>query len=122
MSSLFPITPAATHSLANQVGGHAGVQTTEDDSLMLKPALPREIDFYQLIAAVGDDDDLSKLRKWIPKFLGVLKLEGKLKDTNGNGGGGDGYVEIVPVNDTIAPKEKDMSICAALSAPAVILI
>lgn len=100
------------------------MQTTEDGSLLLKPALHREIDFYQLIAAASDDDPLSKLRKWIPKFLGVLKLEGKLKDTNGNRNGneGDGNLEIVPVSAGIAPEEKDMLICFALSTCAGILI
>jgi 1D-myo-inositol-tetrakisphosphate 5-kinase/inositol-polyphosphate multikinase len=100
----------ATHPLAAQVGGHAGVQTTEDDSLLLKPALPREIDFYQRLAAADDHDELSKLRKWIPKFLGVLKLEGQLKDSNAVGNGGDGNVEVVPVPGKIAPEDKDMSI------------
>ncbi|OJA08942.1 hypothetical protein AZE42_07503 [Rhizopogon vesiculosus] len=106
-NSPLPTTLAKVHPLADQVGGHAGVQTTEDDSLLLKPALPREIHFYQLITAAGDDDPLSKLRKWTPKFLGVLKLEGKLKDPDGNG---DGNLEIVPASSTIALEEKDMSI------------
>ncbi|OAX34997.1 SAICAR synthase-like protein [Rhizopogon vinicolor AM-OR11-026] len=98
-NSPLPTTLAKVHPLADQVGGHAGVQTTEDDSLLLKPALPREIHFYQLITAAGDDDPLSKLRKWTPKFLGVLKLEGKLKDADENG---DGNLEIVPVSGTIS--------------------
>jgi len=112
-----PTALAATHPLADQVGGHAGVQTTEDESLVLKPALPREIDFYQLIAAAGDDDDLSQLRRWTSKFLGVLKLEGKLKDASGS----SGDLEVIPVNGTIAQEPKDMSICAALSASTAIL-
>jgi 1D-myo-inositol-tetrakisphosphate 5-kinase/inositol-polyphosphate multikinase len=98
---------ATTHPLAAQVGGHAGVETTEDGSLLLKPALPREIDFYQRLAAVDDHDELSKLRKWIPKFLGVLKLEGQLKDSNAVGNGGDGNVEIVPVPGKIALDDKE---------------
>ncbi|KIO00853.1 hypothetical protein M404DRAFT_1003556, partial [Pisolithus tinctorius Marx 270] len=35
--------------LSSQVGRHAGVQTTEDGSLLLKPGLPRELAFYQFI-------------------------------------------------------------------------
>ncbi|KAG1725016.1 uncharacterized protein EDB91DRAFT_1062511 [Suillus paluster] len=103
-NSSLPPTIAATHPLAGQVGGHAGVQTTEDGSLLLKPALPHEIAFYQQIAAADDHDALSKLRKWIPKFLGVLKLEGQLKDSNGEGGEN---VEVVPVQGNMAPEEKD---------------
>ncbi|KAG2148765.1 hypothetical protein DEU56DRAFT_79618 [Suillus clintonianus] len=102
-----PPTLSATRPLAAQVGGHAGVETTEDGSLLLKPALPREIEFYQQIAAAGDHDELSKLRKWIPKFLGVLKLEGQLKDSNGAGNGGDEKVEVVPVHGEIAPEDKE---------------
>ncbi|KAI6004666.1 hypothetical protein EDD15DRAFT_2191474 [Pisolithus albus] len=39
----------STAPLSSQVGGHASVQTTEDGSLLLKLALPRELEFYQLI-------------------------------------------------------------------------
>ncbi|KAG2363064.1 hypothetical protein BDR07DRAFT_957941 [Suillus spraguei] len=106
-SSPLPPRAAATRRFTAQVGGHAGIQTTEDHSLLFKPAVPCEIDFYKRIAAVGDDDQLSKLREWIPKFLGVLKLEGQLKDSNAVGNGGDGNVEIVPVGGNIAPEDKE---------------
>ncbi|KAG2139112.1 uncharacterized protein EDB93DRAFT_707894 [Suillus bovinus] len=105
-SPLLP-TLAATHPLPAQVAGHVGIETTEDNSLLLKPALPREIEFYQRIAAAGDHDELSKLRKWTPKFLGVLKLEGQLKDSNAVGNEGDGNVEVVPVHGNIAPQDKE---------------
>lgn len=105
-SSLSPAL-AAIHPFAAQVGGHAGVQATEDHSLLLKPAVPREIDFYQRIAAASDHDELSKLRKWIPKFLGVLKLEGQLKDSNAAENEGGGNVEVVPVRGNIAPEDKE---------------
>ncbi|KAF9228918.1 SAICAR synthase-like protein [Gyrodon lividus] len=74
--TLAPSTP-----LSQQVGGHAGVQTTEDESLLLKPALPREIAFYQLVRDITDTSTgLHLLKEWIPKFFGVLSLEGKLAD------------------------------------------
>ncbi|KAG2066385.1 SAICAR synthase-like protein [Suillus decipiens] len=111
-----PPTVAATRRFTAQVGGHAGVQTTEDHSLLFKPAVPCEIDFYKRIAAVDDDDRLLKLREWIPKFLGVLKLEGQLKDSNGVGNGGDGNVEIVPVRGNVAPEDKDMFIRSAVAS------
>jgi 1D-myo-inositol-tetrakisphosphate 5-kinase/inositol-polyphosphate multikinase len=103
------------------VGGHAGVHVTEDNSLLFKPAVPREIDFYQRIAAAGDHDELSKLKDWIPKFLGVLKLEGQLKDSNTAGNGGDGNVEVVPVHGNIAPEDKDMSIRTAVGVSRLFL-
>ncbi|KAI6110866.1 hypothetical protein EDD16DRAFT_1710543 [Pisolithus croceorrhizus] len=37
-----------TALLSSQVGGYSGVQTTEDGALLFKPALPRELEFYQL--------------------------------------------------------------------------
>lgn len=110
--SLPPLTLAATHPLAAQVGGHAGVQTTEDESLLLKPALHREINFYQRLAAADDQDEISKLRKWTPKFLGVLKLEGQLKDSSAVGNGCDGNVEVVPVHGKIAPEEQERLVLA----------
>lgn len=119
--SLLSLSLAATRPLAAQVGGHAGVQTTEDESLLLKPALPREIDFYQRLAAADDQDELSKLRKWAPKFLGVLKLEGQLKDSNAVGNECDGSVEVVPVHGKIAPEDQDMSIRSTVSAFRLVL-
>ncbi|KAI6110865.1 hypothetical protein EDD16DRAFT_1809145 [Pisolithus croceorrhizus] len=72
-----------TVPLSSQVGGHAGIQTTEDGSLLLKSALPRELEFYQLIrdgvspdidAATTTVSGLKPLLPWIPKFLSVLSL------------------------------------------------
>ncbi|THH31858.1 hypothetical protein EUX98_g2303 [Antrodiella citrinella] len=63
-------------SLASQVGGHGGVMTSEDGSLLIKPALPVEISFYQ---SVGSDPGFAPLRPFIPKFYGTLKLEGQLE-------------------------------------------
>ncbi|KAJ3503479.1 hypothetical protein NLJ89_g8414 [Agrocybe chaxingu] len=64
-----------TQRLASQVGGHAGVMTTADGSLLIKPALPRELQFYQ---ALQQDPALEVLREFTPRFLGTLKLEGKV--------------------------------------------
>ena len=74
--TLPPTTP-----LSQQVGGHAGVHVTEDESLLLKPALPREISFYQLARDIADPaTGLHALKPWIPKFFGLLNFEGKLAD------------------------------------------
>ncbi|PPQ71698.1 hypothetical protein CVT24_007895 [Panaeolus cyanescens] len=74
---------SATQALATQVGGHAGVMTTEDGSLLIKPAIRAEAEFYQ---ALQQDPALASLREFTPRFLGTLKLEGKVKDTAGNEG------------------------------------
>ncbi|TFK46382.1 SAICAR synthase-like protein [Heliocybe sulcata] len=55
--------------LSNQVGGHPGVLTVADDSLIIKPTLPGELHFYQNVLPTTEFD---KLRDWIPKFVGTL--------------------------------------------------
>ncbi|KAH0830094.1 hypothetical protein J3R83DRAFT_1429 [Lanmaoa asiatica] len=90
--TLPPTTP-----LSQQIGGHAGVQVTEDESLLLKPALPREIAFYQFVRDIADPSwGLHALKAWIPKFFGLLNLEGKLADTTDEIDGGAVPV-IIPV-------------------------
>ena len=72
------------HALESQVGGHAGVLSNEDGSLIVKPALPSERAFYELLAqyqTVEDDSSanphpLKILASLTPKFLGTLRLEG----------------------------------------------
>lgn len=65
--------------LSSQVGGHAGVLTTDDESLIIKPALPLELEFYQTHAS---DPAFEPLRPFLPKFFGTLKLEGTVDETN----------------------------------------
>jgi len=68
-----PPTAIAHIALASQVGGHAGVETTEDGSLIIKPVLHRELEFYQ---SLQQNPALGVLLQFTPKFLGTLKLEG----------------------------------------------
>lgn len=63
--------------LAAQVGGHGGVSTSEDGSLLIKPALPREVTFYERLTS---DPTFAALRPYIPKYYGTLRLEGKVED------------------------------------------
>ncbi|KAK0474004.1 SAICAR synthase-like protein [Armillaria novae-zelandiae] len=65
--------------LASQVGGHAGVLTSEDGSLLIKPALPLEHQFYQIL---NSNPAFEPLRPFVPKFIGTLKLQGELDETN----------------------------------------
>ncbi|ETW85073.1 hypothetical protein HETIRDRAFT_25122, partial [Heterobasidion irregulare TC 32-1] len=87
---------AAAHTLASQVGGHAGVLTTEDGSLIIKPALALEHQFYQQAAA---DPALAPLQRWIPRFYGTLRLEGRT--------GPGGEIEIDGAGSTGAAVQKD---------------
>ncbi|THH21461.1 hypothetical protein EW146_g104 [Bondarzewia mesenterica] len=66
-------TVSVVQALDNQVGGHAGVQTTEDGSLLIKLALPLEHQFYQTTVS---DPAVAPLLPWIPKFYGTLRLSG----------------------------------------------
>jgi 1D-myo-inositol-tetrakisphosphate 5-kinase/inositol-polyphosphate multikinase len=84
----------STRTLNSQVGGHAGVLTTEDGSLLIKAALPRELDFYQKLQY---NPVLEALRPFTAKFLGTLNLEGEVDQRNpitANGG-----IAIKPIND-----------------------
>ncbi|KAG7453151.1 SAICAR synthase-like protein [Guyanagaster necrorhizus] len=69
----------STIPLASQVGGHAGVLTSEDGSLLIKPASPPEHQFYQ---SLNTNPAFDALRPFVPKFLGTLKLEGQVDETN----------------------------------------
>jgi inositol-polyphosphate multikinase len=82
---------SATRALSSQVGGHPGVLTTEDGSLLIKPALPVEVAFYEKVAS---EELFAPLRPFIPKFMGTLKLEGKAEPAEG---GGTTLVPLTPV-------------------------
>ncbi|KAK7048569.1 kinase [Favolaschia claudopus] len=67
-----------TQALSTQVGGHPnGVTTTDDDSLVIKAALPGELKFYQTMAS-ATRPEYDALRPFLPKFIGILSLEGEL--------------------------------------------
>ena len=70
--------PAHTHPLDSQVGGHPGVLASEDNSLIIKPCLPRELAFYRLITS-SDTKALEALRAFVPKFYGTLDLQGRIR-------------------------------------------
>ncbi|KAH6919273.1 inositol polyphosphate multikinase [Coprinopsis sp. MPI-PUGE-AT-0042] len=71
----------AVQALASQVGGHAGVMTTEDGSLLIKPAAPGELAFYETLKAATKKTypNLVKLREFTPEYLGTLRLEGQIE-------------------------------------------
>ncbi|KAJ2936596.1 hypothetical protein H1R20_g500, partial [Candolleomyces eurysporus] len=92
-------------ALASQVGGHAGVMTTEDGSLLIKPALKRELEFYQRLQS-DKDEAIATLRQFTPKFLGTLTLEGEAKEGSGDGGA----LEIKPAAELNTPKSYGKSI------------
>ena len=66
--------PVASYPLTAQVGGHKGIQTIGEGALLIKPALPLELQFYQHSLA---DPALAPLRQWVPTYLGMLRLEGQ---------------------------------------------
>lgn len=97
----------AAQPLSSQVGGHAGVLETEDGSLIIKPALPIELKFYQ---ELQHNPELASLRRFTPKFIGTLKLEGQLDETKPSA---DGSMKIMPID---AP-EKECLVVENLSYP-----
>jgi len=65
---------ADLQALEYQVGGHKGIQVTGDGALIVKAALPLELQFYQNMLA---QPALASLRRWVPTYLGTLRLEGQ---------------------------------------------
>ncbi|KZT24103.1 SAICAR synthase-like protein [Neolentinus lepideus HHB14362 ss-1] len=83
LDPLDSLTETATSSgahtpLSNQVGGHPGVLTVADDSLIIKPTLPEEFYFYQNVLTTSEFD---KLRNWVPRFVGTLTHSGEANET-----------------------------------------
>ncbi|RDX47392.1 SAICAR synthase-like protein [Lentinus brumalis] len=91
--------------LESQVGGHAGVMTSEDGSLLIKPALAAEVAFYQ---SVTGDPSFAPLRPYVPKFYGTLRLEGKLDESQPQ-------AEGEPLKVVQAPGEKESLVLENLS-------
>lgn len=63
--------------MTSQVGGHPGVLTNEDETLVFKPALPLELEFYQTHIS---DVAFKPLRPFLPMYYGTLTLEGKVDE------------------------------------------
>ena len=98
-------TSTTNHPLESQVGGHAGVSTTEDGSLLIKPAVPTEVAFYQRLQ---QDSKLEDLRVFTPTFLGTLELMGKVDEA------GSAVSESMVV-EPITSEEKDESFVLSIS-------
>ncbi|KAL7421043.1 hypothetical protein Q5752_003927 [Cryptotrichosporon argae] len=73
-----PLDIGASTPLANQVAGHQNVLTDASGALVIKPALPREIAFYQLVQNAPLSSPLAKLQTFLAEFYGTLQLEGRL--------------------------------------------
>ncbi|WRT68814.1 uncharacterized protein IL334_005794 [Kwoniella shivajii] len=76
-----PLSLGESTPLANQVAGHEGVMSDASGSLVIKPALPREIAFYQMLNSASREDSIRQLKPFIPKFFGTLRLEGQLSSS-----------------------------------------
>ncbi|WVQ72158.1 hypothetical protein IAR50_001703 [Cryptococcus sp. DSM 104548] len=70
---------ASSTPLSNQVAGHDGVMSDASGSLVIKPALPREIAFYQMLTSAEREDPIYALKGFVPQSYGTLRLEGQLR-------------------------------------------
>lgn len=52
----------------------------ESGSLVLKPALPREIAFYQLLSSSYKSDPIHQLKPFVPLFYGTMKIIAQTTD------------------------------------------
>lgn len=77
--------------------------TSEDGSLIFKPALPLEVNFYQTVLS---DPSLEALRPYIPQFYGTLRLEGQVDADKSK----DGSIALKPDSaEAVKDVEKDTS-------------
>nr|VWP01441.1 NAD-dependent protein deacylase (EC (Regulatory protein SIR2 homolog) [Ganoderma boninense] len=90
-----------THPLESQVGGHPGVLASEDGSLLIKPAHPAEVAFYQSVVA---EPAFAPLRPFVPKFYGTLRLEGRV-DEAAAAAGDIGSIQVVEVTTEVRKDE-----------------
>ncbi|KIR97107.1 hypothetical protein L804_05769 [Cryptococcus deuterogattii 2001/935-1] len=72
------LTPGDHTPFPHQIAGHPGVMSDPSGGLLIKPALPREIAFYQMLSNSDPEDIVWPLRKFVPKNYGTLRLEGRL--------------------------------------------
>jgi len=116
MASNNPADPH-TQALNSQVGGHAGVMVTEDGSLLIKPALHHELEFYQ---AIQQDPKLALLREYTPKFLGMLKFEGTLADL-APGKVGEGGPGISALQEVVMPDVNQKDMCLSVFSSEILV-
>ena len=76
------------------------MSTTENGSLLIKPAVPIELAFYQQLQ---QDSNLENLRVFTPTFLGTLKVMGKVDEVRS-------AVSESIVIEPVASEEKDESL------------
>ncbi|KAG5721388.1 Inositol polyphosphate multikinase [Termitomyces sp. T112] len=60
-----------------RVIGHAGMRTTPDGSLIIKPSFPAELRFYETLMM---DPYIAVMRPFVPRFLGTLPGNSGLAD------------------------------------------
>lgn len=75
--------PAQHSALATQVGGHPGILSDASGEVVVKPLLPVELAFYELLE--GRAPALAPLAGLAPTFMGVLELQGELAEPEGAG-------------------------------------
>lgn len=74
----------------------------------MKPALPREIAFYQLLSS-AKTGPLAAFRPYVPKFFGTLRLEGQLQGDAIVKAKDDGIELAIPEVGYSSTKEADIS-------------
>ncbi|KAK6356531.1 hypothetical protein TWF718_000887 [Orbilia javanica] len=62
------IAPPLIKRFSHAAAGHEGVLRDESGALLIKPCLPKEVDFYQAAASHPE------FAKWMPTFMGTLQL------------------------------------------------
>ncbi|KAK6495437.1 hypothetical protein TWF481_003457 [Arthrobotrys musiformis] len=99
------IAPPLIKRFSHAAAGHDGVLRDESGALIIKPCLPKEVDFYQSAASHPE------FAKWMPTFMGTLQLNSPATPPVAPPAAGQGETST-PSN---APAKKPLEISIVLS-------
>ncbi|KAF3907499.1 hypothetical protein AA313_de0200781 [Arthrobotrys entomopaga] len=72
------IAPPLVKRFSHAAAGHEGVLRDESGALIIKPCLPKEVEFYQSAASHPE------FAKWMPTFMGTLQLNNQTTSSLGD--------------------------------------
>ncbi|KAK6539749.1 hypothetical protein TWF694_009945 [Orbilia ellipsospora] len=94
------IAPPLIKRFSHAAAGHEGVLRDESGALIIKPCLPKEVEFYQSATAHPN------FARWMPTFMGTLQLN---NETTSSLGDKPGVPPVPAVASGLPPSDKGES-------------
>ncbi|KAF3932277.1 hypothetical protein ABW19_dt0204371 [Dactylella cylindrospora] len=91
------IAPPLIKRFSHAAAGHEGVLRDESGALLIKPCLPKEVEFYQSASKHRE------FARWMPTFMGTLQLNSQ---TNAAIGDKPGVPPVPAVESGLPPSDK----------------